>query len=477
MQKNIAQTIEEYINEDIAPFSMPGHKQGRAFHKMPSENGKLDFLIKADLTEVDGLDNLHHPEGIIKESLKDLAKVYGSEKSYFLVNGSTSGNLTMIFAAFNEGDKVLVERGCHRSIFNAIILRKLKPVYLNHSYNINLGIDIPNNSKEVIESIQQEQDIKGVILTYPNYYGVCCDLKSIANSCKKKNIYLIVDSAHGAHFGFNNLLPQNAVKLGADAVVESAHKTLPSFTQTAYLHINNHKLIPKVDFYISAFSSTSPSYMFMLSLEFSKDFLKNEATKEYNKLLQRIYLLRSEINSSKKFRILDRQYIEQCLGYSNFDFDDTRLVINVEEGFSGHKLLEYLRENKVQAEMSNDRNVVLIPTPFNIEQDYVKLVEALKKCDLEYIKEKTKPIYNNNSYEKVLEPYEVIDKDKLEIDLKESEGLVAGDSIVLYPPGVPLVIMGERITYKHIEIVTKAIEDGVQVLGIADNKILVVNEM
>lgn len=477
MGKSILETIEEYIDEDIAPFSMPGHKQGRAFQDLLLAEDKLNLFLKADLTEVDGLDNLHHPEEMIKECLEDLSNVYGSKKSYFLVNGSTSGNLAMIFAAFNEGDEVLVERGCHRSIFNAIILRKLKPIYLEHSYNTELGIDVPNNSKDVIAAIEKEKNIKGVILTYPNYYGIGCDLKSIADNCKKKKIYLIVDSAHGAHFGFNNKLPENAVKLGVDAVVESAHKTLPSFTQTAYLHINNVDLIPKMDFYISVFSSTSPSYMFMLSLEYSKDFVKNKASTEYERLINRIKLLKNRINSIDGFRVIDKHCLEKHLGYGNFYFDDTRIVINVKQGLSGHRLLEYLRENKVQAEMSNDRNVVLIPTPFNINEDYDKLLNALNKCNIKLLEEKVKPVYSNAEYEKVLEPYEVLNKYKRKINFKEAEDSVAGDNIVLYPPGTPLIVMGEKITKKHIEVIQKALNDRVQVLGVDENMILVIEEI
>lgn len=471
---SIRNTIKNYLNEDIAPFSMPGHKYGRAFEKndLCGDLGRL--MIHGDLTEVDGLDNLHDPSGVIKESLDDLRKLYKSRKSYFLVNGSTSGNLAMIFAAFNEGDKVLVERGCHRSIFNGIILRKLRPVYLDYNYDDVLGLPISDNSEDVISRIDQEEDIKGLVLTYPNYYGICCDLEAISKKCREKGILLIVDSAHGAHFGFSGVLPQNAVCLGADIVVESAHKTLPSLTQTAYLHVMNEKLIDNTDFYVSAFSSTSPSYAFMMSLEYSKDFLKCEAEEEYKKLVHRIEKLKEEISSCSFLRILDKEYINKSADFPIFDYDNTRIVINVDRGLSGHKLLKFLRDNSVQCEMSDERNVVLIPTPFNIEEDYDKLIKALKKCCESDIRDESKEICYMNSYEKVIEPYEASCVEKILVNIEDSEGMTAGDNIVPYPPGIPLVVMGEKITRNHIENIKRLLSSGVDVLGVSEYKVKVV---
>ena len=468
---SIRNTIKNYLDEDIAPFSMPGHKYGRAFKENNLYDNITKLMINGDLTEVDGLDNLHDPSGVIKEALDDLKNLYKSKKSYFLVNGSTSGNLAMIFAAFSEGDKVLIERGCHRSIFNGIILRKLRPVYLDYNYDSVLGLPISNNSVDVISRIENEEDIKGIVLTYPNYYGICCDLKAISEKCKEKNILLIVDSAHGAHFGFSGVLPQNAVSLGGDIVVESAHKTLPSLTQTAYLHVMNENLIDNTDFYVSAFSSTSPSYMFMMSLEYSKDFLKSEVELKYKKLIHRIEKLKQEISSCSFLRIIDKEYINKSADFPIFDYDNTRIVINVDKGLSGHKLLKYLRENSVQCEMSDERNVVLIPTPFNIEEDYDKLIKALKKCSESDISDKLKEICYMNSYEKVIEPYEASCAEKILVNIEDCEGMTAGDNIVPYPPGIPLVVMGEKITRNHIETIKRLLSSGVDVLGVNENKI------
>lgn len=470
---SIRNTIKNYLNDDIAPFSMPGHKYGRAFESNDLCGDLKDIMIHGDLTEVDGLDNLHDPSGVIKESLDDLSRLYKSKKSYFLVNGSTSGNLAMIFAAFNEGDKVLVERGCHRSIFNGIILRKLRPVYLDYNYDAVLGLPISDNSNDVIYHIENEKDIKGIVLTYPNYYGICCDLKAISEKCREKGILLIVDSAHGAHFGFSSVLPQNAVGLGADIVVESAHKTLPSFTQTAYLHVMNDKLIDSTDFYVSAFSSTSPSYMFMMSLEYSKDFLKS-AEEKYKNLVHRIEQLKKEISSCSFLRIIDKEYINKSSDFPIFDYDDTRIVINTDKGLSGHKLLKYLRDNKVQCEMSDERNVVLIPTPFNIEEDYDKLIEALIKCRRSDICDESKEVCYMNSYEKVIEPYEASSSEKITVNIDDSDGMIAGDNIVPYPPGIPLVVMGEKINKEHIKSVKRLLDSGVDVLGVSGDTIKVI---
>lgn len=480
---NIKDVIKKYIDEDIAPFSMPGHKYGRAF------KGKIDnlydFLIRGDLTEVDGLDNMHHPEGVIKNSLKELKDTYKCNgKSYFLVNGSTSGNLAMIFSAFCEGDKILVERNCHRSVYNGIILRKLKPIYIDCHIDKKTGLMFPCKEEDIIKSINDNADAKGILLTYPNYYGMCIDIKKISQLCKERKILLLVDSAHGAHFGFSNHLPINAVEANSDMVVESAHKTLPSLTQTAFLHVNNKELIDNTDFYVSAYSSTSPSYMFMMSMEYGYEFLKNDANALYDDMYVKINKIKSKINmikdkstNSSLFTVIDREFIINNLKYTLYDFDFTRIIINVKEGCSGHKLSEFLRKNKVQCEMSDERNVVLIPTPFNIDKDYDKLLSALESCKEEDIKGDIKFVQTYGKYDKIYEPYEAFNMKKTIISIDDCLGKICGDNIVPYPPGIPMVVIGERITKEIILKLEELLSMNVDILGIENRNIKVLDKL
>jgi arginine/lysine/ornithine decarboxylase len=468
----IVEGLMKYIKEKNIPFSMPGHKGGRGFYS--TEEGKRLFksIIDIDITEVDGLDNLHSAEGIIAEAQCALKKLYGSEKSYFLVNGSTSGNLAMIFSTFNEGDKIIVERNCHRSIFNAIIMRKLKPIYIKNliseSYNAPFSIDM----EHFLQLIEEHSNIRGIVITYPNYYGICTDIKKVIREAHKRDIRVLVDSAHGAHFGINSFLPESAVALGADMVVMSAHKTLPSMTQTAYLHIGKAAEVDKVDFYVSAFTSTSPSYPLLASLDYARFYMEQKGSKDYAECINLANKYRTKINALDNVHIISKE--ELLDNASVFDKDESRYIINVLKRGSGHHLLSYLRGKGIQAEMSDENNVILILSPFNTEDDFDALYKALKNYTSE-----AKPCKHTKhiSYklpQVVLQPYEAIERKKFRVLLKDAEGRVAGENIVPYPPGVPLLIAGEYIDREAVEMIKYCLDNELTVLGIENEMIKVI---
>lgn len=465
----LIKVLKEYMNEDIAPFSMPGHKYGRAFFN----DGLGELMLRADITEFDGVDNLHKPEGVIKESQDMLTKLYRSKKSYFLVNGSTSGNLIMMFAAFNEGDTVIVERNCHRSIMNAIIVRKLKPIFVKNiihkDFKAPIGIDIDDLDK----IIKNNKEAKGVVLTYPYYYGIGIGMKDTIKICKENGLSVLIDSAHGAHFGFNKKLPKSAQDFGADIVVMSAHKTLPSLTQTAYIHINNEKFLDKVDFYKGVFLSTSPSYMFMMSLEYGRYFLEAKAENYYDLLLERIERFKNNIRSIDYIKLIDKKFFGE---FEDVELDSSRIVLHLSEGLSGHKLLDYLREEKVQCEMSDERNVILIPSPFNCEEDFVKLENALINCDKNILKQEEKGFYDIEIPKMSIIPADVLEMDREWVDLDKAADRVVGENIIPYPPGVPLLVMGEKIEQRHISFINKYLEDKITLMGVENRKVLVVKK-
>lgn len=470
----VLEGILKYIEEMNAPFSMPGHKGGRGF--LSTREGSLlyESIVRGDITEVEGLDNLHSPNGIIKEAQELLQKLYGSRKSYFLVNGSTSGNLAMIFASFNEGDKVIVERNCHRSIFNAIIMRKLKPVYVNNVISKNYDAPISIDMEHFLQLIKNEENIKGIVVTYPNYYGICMDLKLIIHEARKRNIKVMVDSAHGAHFGIDETLPESAVKLGADMVVMSAHKTLPSLTQTAYLHINNMSDIDKLDFYVSAFTSTSPSYPFLLALDYARFYLETKGKESFNNTIKIAREYKDKINKLGKFHVMSRQDIRDEKNV--YDIDESRYIINIRCAGNGHLLLRYLRENAIQCEMSDESNVVLILSPFNNIEDYEKLyhaLEAFTPIDQGYM---GKSASEFKMPELVLQPYEAAERTKRSIELEQSLGKICGENIVPYPPGIPLIMAGELIDKYIIDVVKYYLDNRLTVLGMEEGKIKIIEE-
>ena len=237
----LLEELLKYHKEENLILSMPGNKSGKAFLRDSLGKKFKETLGDLDITEVDPLDNLHCPEGVIKEAEELLAKTYNVKKAYFLVNGSSSGNLASIFAAFKEGDEVLVERNCHKSIYNGLILRKLKVIYIDAVIDENIGIFLPPREKEINEALSKAFNPKGIIITSPNYFGISYDIENKIKELKEKGLKVIIDSAHGAHFVVNKDLPKSLANLG-DYVVLSAHKTLPSLTQGAYLLVNNNEV-------------------------------------------------------------------------------------------------------------------------------------------------------------------------------------------------------------------------------------------
>lgn len=467
---SIIEGISNYIDEDVIPFSMPGHKNGRAFKDIES------IFLKGDLTEVDGLDNLHKPEGIIKEAEERLSNIYKSTKSYFLVNGSTCGNLIMIFSAFNEGDKVLVERNCHRSIMNGLIMRKLKPVFIKNIVSEELKAPIGLDKEHLKETLRLNSNIKGIILTYPNYYGIGLEIDNIIKMCKEKDIKILIDSAHGAHFGFHRELPKSAQSLGADMVVMSAHKTLPSLTQTSWLHINKEKYIEKVEFYKSIFMSTSPSYIFMISLDYARSFLQYNGEKAYDVLLNNIKNFNKKVENLSYAKMVNKPYLQENNKDNMIEYDSSRIVINLCKGFNGNKLLDYLRKCRIQCEMSDNKNVVLIPSPFNKKEEFDILANCLLDCDKEYLKDEDFNYNISDIPEMRILPYKVIELNKEEVKLDNCIGRIVADNIVPYPPGVPLLIIGEVIEKEHINIIKNYIRNKATIIGIYDNKLKVIKE-
>jgi arginine/lysine/ornithine decarboxylase len=462
----IIEAVGDYVKENNSLFCTPGHKGGAGFMSSLSE-GFVSDILKYDITEVEGLDNLQNPEGVIKTSQELLSKLYGSEESFFLVNGSTSGNFIMIFSSFNEGDKILIERNCHKSVYNAVIMRKLEPVFIKNTYSERYNAPLSIDRSHFSDILKNQKDIKGAVITYPNYYGVCCDLEGIISECREANVKVLVDSAHGAHFGINKGLPESAVRLGADMVVMSAHKTLPSLTQTAYLHVGKAADLEKIRFYYNSFMSTSPSYLFLCSLEYSRFYLETKGNEDYRRLLETAKRYRDRINGLEHVHVVGREDID-------YEIDATRYILNVEKGYSGHLLLDYLRKRGAQAEMSDGSNVILILSPFNGEEDFERLLASLRECDFEELKADMQEAVSYGIPSLKMLPHEAIDAGKESISFLEAEGKVCGESIVPYPPGVPFLMPGEEINKKHIEIIQYFIDNGVKVLGINENKHIVI---
>ena len=472
MEKNLPllSALIDYHKENNILYSMPGNKGGKAFRRESFGKYFADNLGYLDITEVDPLDNLHHPEGVIKEAEEKLAEVYNVKKAYFLVNGTTGGNLAAIFTLFKEGDEVIVERNCHRSIYNAIIMRKLKVHWIkggeNSLLNKERGIFLPPNEESILDAAIKYKDAKGIILTYPNYFGISYDLRKVIKKLKERNLRVIIDEAHGAHYGICERLPKNIASL-ADITITSAHKTLPALTGGSYLLSNLED--GNLDFYVSSFMTTSPSYLIMASLDYARFYLETYGKEDYEKLIYIAEDMKGKIEALNKVKVLKKEDLPK-----GYEIDLSRFVLLLPKGYSGAKLQDYLREKNIQCEMCFHDGVVLILSPCEALENLKALYNVLKEMDLEILRGNDIRIeLSNRLPKKVLEPYEVFNCKEEEIDLKSSLGRVLKEAVVPYPPGIPIACPGEKVNEELIKEIKEYKNSGITILGMVNNKVKV----
>lgn len=366
--------LTEYGKSDNYPFHMPGHKRNTSFFE-----GLNPFDI--DITEISGFDNLHHAEGIIKHAMDDAADFFGTDRTWFLVNGSSCGILSAINAVTNIGDNIIIGRNCHKSVYNAVELRNLKVNYFYPEYVEELGINGGYCPQQLEELFQTTEKVKAVVITSPTYDGIVSDIERIAEITHLHGAVLIVDEAHGAHLGITEELPKAAYQLGADIVIESLHKTLPSLTQTALLHLKGNRVSKdKIEACLSVYESSSPSYVFMACMEKCIDELKTNGQQQLEKLLITDKKFRNVVNNSKSIYVPGSELKGK---YSIFDVDETKLIIHAASGVcTGSRLFEILRDKyHFEMEMEGAEYVLGITTICDDEKQIERLALSLKEID------------------------------------------------------------------------------------------------
>jgi arginine/lysine/ornithine decarboxylase len=356
----------------------------------------------------------------------------------------------MIFATTKRNDKILVNRNVHKSVMNAILLNGLEPIYIVPEIDRTNGLILGINTEKFENILIKDKDIKVVLLTYPTYDGICFDIDKISKIIKKYNRILIVDEAHGSHFITNEKFPLSSVECGADIVVQSAHKNLPAFTQGAYLHINNFSLLENVEKYLKIFQTSSPSYLIMSSLDISVDFILNEGRDKSEELINNIYCFNKKIKKSS-YELLNVGILKNK---TVVDYDISKIIISsLNIGISGKDMELILRkEYKIQVEYSTYNYILLITTVFNSKNDFDKLLNALFDIEKKYHNSKLLPkeslILENINIK--YKPSRVNDFDYELINIYKSLNRVSYESIVPYPPGIPLINPGEIITEEAI---------------------------
>lgn len=459
MENYILNKLEELKDDNLTSFHVPGHKTGKIFRKLGYKN-ILEKIYTLDTTEIDGTDNLHNAKEIIKESQDRAARVFNSDKTIYLVNGTTCGIEASIMAVCNPKSKIIVNRDCHQSVINACILGDIDPVYIESvvckKTNIIMGVDV-ESTKSVIDN---NLDAKAIVLTYPTYYGKTFDLKSVCDYAHSKNIIVIVDEAHGAHLQLSNNLPKSAIEQEADIIIQSTHKTLPSFTQSSMMHVKGNRVdTNKIEAMLRFLESSSPSYVLLTSLELAVDIYDNYGIKLMENLLSNINNFKSKFKNNENI-IIDN------------NMDKTKIFISLKKlGITGYELDSILREKyKIQVELSNYYGVLLICTIGNDEEDFVRLKRALDDFILNTNdKELLEDInYPESIPEKVLNPRQAFYSDKHSVKLEDSIGKISGEYIIPYPPGISLISPGEIITKEIITYIQEGVKSGMIVSGIKD---------
>lgn len=472
-EKYLLDRLEEYGNSDYYPFHMPGHKR-----KNMMEGREFPSPWSIDITEIDGFDNLHHPEGILKRSMEKAAAVYGADHTYYLVNGSTCGILSAVCGTVPPGGKILMARNCHKSVYNGLVLNRLTPVFLYPQMPPDCGYPGSIRPEDVENCLKEDHNrsVRAVLVTSPTYEGIVSDIRAIAGIAHRYGIPLIVDEAHGAHLSFaaeQSGFPEPALSCGADVVIQSLHKTLPCFTQTALLHLKG-KLADreKVERYLGIFQSSSPSYLFMAGIEQCIFYMNGSGRK---KMEQYGNMLRNFFTSAAELRNLEVPDGFEESGDGIFSRDPSKIVISTKKAgnMDGNRLGELLRSRyHLEMEMCAPEHVVAMTSPADTEIGFSRLIGALKEIDEALEREQGKEMEKVKTdippAEVCMPPDRALNSQAERRNMKEAAGTVSAEFVYLYPPGIPVLAPGERIREEAVFMIQQFLKAGLPVQGLSD---------
>lgn len=489
----LARKLDIYSHSDYIPFHMPGHKRQA---DDPDLVASIPWQI--DITEIEGFDNLHHAEGILKKSMDLATGFYGVKKSIYCINGSTGGILSAIFTVTNPGDTILIARNSHKSAYHGVFLRGLKPLYVYPKIDKDTGIGCGYQPEIIRDMLINHSEIKAIFITSPTYEGIVSDIKRIAEIAHERGIPLIVDEAHGAHLTMKRHLdidsgfPVSAVCLGADIVIQSLHKTLPALTQAAIVHVNGSLVNPdRVQMYLSMFQTSSPSYVLMASIDSCMRFLDSEQGDKRRACYgQRLQVFREEIRKRRGFHLLERFPLESWTESMDKDhcgdsvgkhwkMDPSKLPIACDY-MDGRQLYDYLLDQyHIQCEMCTGQYVLLMTSMFDTEEMYERFLYALDDINRRYQSGEIGELFRDseNRYtggKKLPRPVQVYiplvadQMSKEAVLLKDSIGRVSAEYAYQYPPGIPLLVPGERIDEEVLKRLLSEYGKGLKIEGLQD---------
>ena len=472
-QAPIYEALVKLRKKRIVPFDVPGHKRGRGNPELVELLGEK--CVGIDVNSMKPLDNLGHPISIIRDAEELAADAFGAAHAFLMIGGTTSSVQTMILSTCKAGDKIILPRNVHKSAINALVLCGAIPIYIEMSVDPKIGIALGLENDRVAQAIKEHLDAKAILINNPTYYGICSDLKSLTEMAHEAGMLVLVDEAHGAHLHFTDKLPLSAMDAGADMAAVSMHKSGGSLTQSSILLIGEQMNPEYVRQIINLTQSTSASYLLMASLDISRRNLALRGKESFEKVIELSEYARREINAIGGYYAYSKELID---GVSVCDFDVTKLSVYTQGiGLTGIEVYDLLRdEYDIQIEFGDIGNILAYISIGDRIQDIERLVGALADIKRLYSRDGKDLIAGEYIQpELVLSPQEAFYSERKSLTLDDSVGQVCGEFVMCYPPGIPILAPGERITREIVDYIQFAKERGCSLQGTEDPEVNHIN--
>lgn len=466
----VYEALQEFRRNRVVPFDVPGHKRGRGNPELVSLLGKQ--CVELDVNSMKPLDNLCHPISVIKEAEELAAEAFGAAHAFLMVGGTTSAVQTMVLTACKSGEKIILPRNVHRSVINALVVNGATPIYVNPDTDNRLGIALGMKISQVERAIEENPEAKAILVNNPTYYGICSNLRKIVEIAHEHGMMVLVDEAHGTHFYFGENMPVTAMAAGADMSSVSMHKSGGSLTQSSFLLTGPNVSAGYVRQVINLTQTTSASYLLISSLDISRRNLALRGKELFAEVMRIADYARTEINKIGGYYAYGKELIN---GDSVYDFDPTKLTVyTLDIGLAGIEVYDLLRdEYDIQLELGDMGNVLAYISIGDRMREVERLVSALVDVKRRYSKDRSGLFdheYINPSV--VMTPQEAFYAPKEEmIPIRETNGRICTEFVMCYPPGIPILAPGERITQEIIDYILYAKEKGCQLTGPEDEKV------
>ncbi|MBP3811132.1 MAG: aminotransferase class I/II-fold pyridoxal phosphate-dependent enzyme [Clostridiales bacterium] len=469
----IYEALERFREMRVVPFDVPGHKHGKGNPELTAFLGEK--CVGVDVNSMKPLDNLCHPVSVIHEAELLAADAFGAKHAFLMVGGTTSSVQSMVLSCCKQGDKIILPRNVHRSVINSLVLCGAIPVYVNPDVDRRLGISLGMNRDQVKKAIDENPDAVAVLVNNPTYYGICSDIRAIVKMAHDAGMLCLADEAHGTHFYFGENMPVSAMRAGADMAAVSMHKSGGSLTQSSLLLIGENVSEGHVRQIINLTQTTSGSYLLMSSLDISRRNLALRGKEVFRKVIEMAEYAREEVNAIGGYYAYGREMIN---GDSIFDFDPTKLSVHTRDiGLAGIEVYDILRdEYDIQIEFGDIGNILAYLSIGDRMQELERLVSALAEIRRRY--KKNPDGLMTQEYidpEVVCSPQKAFYSNKKSVPLKDSAGEVCSEFVMCYPPGIPILAPGERITEAILEYISYAKAKGCSMTGPEDPDINNIN--